>query len=41
VLEEPDRIEGLEDGSDPSLADPDLWPAGLPEIVTLLEAWPT
>lgn len=40
VTEEPERIEAFEDGSDPALADPELWPEGLPDIADLLEALP-
>ena len=40
VTEEPERIDAFEDGSDPALADPELWPAGLPDIATLLGSLP-
>lgn len=40
VSEEPERIEDLEDGSDPALSDPDLWPACMPDIADLLEGLP-
>ncbi|MCP5060377.1 MAG: HDOD domain-containing protein [bacterium] len=40
VTEEPERIEAFEDDSDPALADPELWPAGMPDIATLLGALP-
>ncbi|MBW2240894.1 MAG: HDOD domain-containing protein [Deltaproteobacteria bacterium] len=40
ITEEPERIDALEDGSDPALSDPELWPAELPDIATLLGALP-